>query len=180
MQARDVFMISLRTKTVLVVSITLLILLAVLYIASARVFLRSFDILEEKLFHRDTEQIKQTLDEELMALSRSSQAITNLLISPSKNTLISSYLNSFDLDIIATFDQSGKFLSGRMRGANYGSDNHLPDKVTDRLSHEISSLDTLGDGTPATGIIMIPNEPMLIGVYPVQMLLQNYPHLDLL
>lgn len=160
-------MISLRTKTVLVVSITLIILLAVLYIASARVFLRSFDILEEKLFHRDTEQIMQTLDEELMALSRSSKAITNLLISPLKNTQISSYLNSFDLDLIATFDQSGKFLSGRMRGANYGSDNHLPDKVTDRLSHEISSLDTLGDGTPATGVIMIPNGPMLIGVYPV-------------
>jgi sensor domain CHASE-containing protein len=142
-------------------------LLTVLYIASARVFLRSFDSLDEKFIHRDTEKIKQTFNDELNTLSRTSKALSNLLSSAPKNTPLNAYLKSFDLDLIATFDRSSRFLSGKMNGPNQGAENQLPEEVVEGLSHELSSLVHLVIGKPVSGVTLLANGPMLISVYPV-------------
>jgi signal transduction histidine kinase/sensor domain CHASE-containing protein len=160
-------MMSLRRKTILVASAAFFILLTVLYFTSARVFLHSYDSLEEKFIYRETEKIKKTFDDELNALSRTSKALSHILSSAPKNIPLNSYLNSSDLDLIATFDRSGEFLSGKMNGPDQGADNQLAEEATGRLSQEISRMVQPEDGKPAAGAISLVNRPMLISVYPI-------------
>lgn len=175
---------TLRYKTLILVTTTTLLLIAVVLLLSNRIIKSSFANLEEQNLHQNARQTARLIDDEISKLEStlvdwarwddSYQFVADGNRSYIENNLNPSSIVNLNLNFIVFTDIRGQMVYGKAVDLETESEVALPDALK---SHILSNalLSGIADESVASGVILLPDFPVLIASAPVLNSLEKGP-----
>jgi len=168
---------TLRKKTLLIISITLTGLILVLYVTSRTILLNSFIVLEEQDTRRNVERTLNALSGEFSALSTMASDWgawddTYAFIKDANSDFIDEYLIDlsfirFRSNLMLFINSSGQVVCSRGFDLKNKKEVAVPDNTQELLSINKPLLYRQEHGGGVTGIILLPEGPALITFQPI-------------
>lgn len=167
----------LRTKIVIVISLTLVSLISTLYLASRTILLNSFIELEEQRTHQNVERVLSILSDQLANLETTTQDYaewddTYSFVMDGNQDYINANLTDLTftdlkLNLILIINTSGRLVFAK----NFDLERGQETPVSAGLSKYISTNSPLVNheeiGTGLKGLILLPEGPMLVASRPI-------------
>jgi len=168
---------TLRKKTVIVVSVTTFSLILILYIASQIILLNSFSELEKQFARQNVERAIGALADEFAALDAvASDWAARGDIFPIVEEFGGGYAGSdlldltFDnlrLGLVMLFDPSGRMVFGRGFDLSTKEEMAIPQSVQEHLANNAFLLRHTDAESSITGVVLLPEGPLLVASRPV-------------
>jgi sensor domain CHASE-containing protein len=168
---------TLRRKTLFVVSLTFLVLIAILYVTSQFLLIRSFDELEQQYTRREVERALAIIDADLseldtMAGDWAGWNDTYAFIEDGnpqyiESNLIDDGLAMVRLNLIVYVHSSGRVVLGKAIDLQKSKSAPIPDSLRPYLSPETILLDHSDSTSGVNGLIDLPEGPLLIVARPI-------------
>jgi len=167
---------TLRKKTILSITLTTLLLIAVVLLLSNKIILGSFGRLEEQNINQNAQQTLRLLDDEISKLESTLKDWSNWddtyqFVSDGNEQYIENNLNessiaNLNLNFMVLSDISGHITYGKAVDLSSGSQAEFPAALLDHIK-ESAALSRLEDQSVVGGIILLPDFPVLIASAPV-------------
>lgn len=167
---------TLRQKTLLIIGVTLVSLVGVLYSASSTILLRGFSHIEQQETRENVKRVQEALANDLAQLNITTRDWaewdeTYAFIENRNKAYINTYLNdnniaSIKLNLMLYVHSSGRIVYGK--GFDLAHQKSIP--ISQNLKKYLfdrSLLRQLSQGSSLTGLVMLPEGPILIAARPV-------------
>lgn len=174
---------SLRSKTLLIIGATLLVLIALLYISSHLIVMNSYLSLEQEIAERNLESVLNNLNDDFTTMKAVARdwaywddtyafvqgdyaEYVNL------NLLDPSFI-SFDVNLLAMLDHEGRLIVTRAYDLQTGTPTRWPDSMFDHLQRTspllapLNAPDDLQTPPSVQGLILLPENPLLVIAIPI-------------
>ena len=168
---------SLRKQTLLIIALTSLGLIGALYLFSQSILLKSYIALENEQAQQNVQRALDALNEEIAALNRSAgdyaawddtyAYVQGDYPDYPKINLIQSTFTEIDLDLLVILNTSGAMLFARQLDLEHGREVPLSDDLKHLLSADSRLLRHSDPLSSISGIVLLPEAPMLIASRPV-------------
>jgi len=168
---------SLRKKTLIIVGLTLVCLIAILYAVSRFILLDSFSQLERRLVQNNVYRVKASLDYDLATLSRTTNDwaawddtyafIVDANESYIKANLVDSTFITLRLNLIMFIDSSGRVVFGRAFDLHDEKSVPVMQDIMEHLTPGSMLLTHTSVTSSVSGIVLLPEGPLLISSWPV-------------
>jgi signal transduction histidine kinase len=167
---------TLRWKTVLIVTVTLVSLLAIIYLALRIFLLSSFIRLEQQTIQTDLERVGNAIADDLMELDilNASYAVwddTYAFVVDQNPTYIEK--NTYDqflidsrLNLFLIVDTSGQIVFGKAFDLDTQREVRLPDRFLGMTNHDVLLANPTATNS-ITGVMLLANAPMLIASHAI-------------
>ncbi len=173
---------TLRTKTVVIIGATLLSLIVALYAFSQLIFLNSFIRLEEDIVDRNVQRALNALNDEVAAIHATDREwahwtdsylfVEDLNDNYREGNTHDGIFYTYSLNVMLYINTAGEITFGRAFDLVNGQEMPIPDSLMPYLeldgvllNHTDASGELLTDGV--SGILMLPEGPMLIASTPI-------------
>jgi PAS domain S-box-containing protein len=168
---------TLRQKTLLIISVTLLCLLMTLYLSLSSIWLNGFAKIESKQAHRDVERVIEALEDDLSELNRTvgdwaAWDETYAFVKDGNKSYIQAYLGdptftNLRLNVMVFIYSTGRITYSK--GLDLHEEVVVP--VSDSLRQYLATNPRLVQHTKAnsshTGIVLLPEGPLLVAAQPI-------------
>ncbi|MCU0497887.1 MAG: ATP-binding protein [Anaerolineae bacterium] len=168
---------SLRSKTLLIISATLLALITLLYLSSHLIVMNSYLSLEHEIAERNLERVLNHLTDDFATLNAVARDWAywddTYAFVQGENpeyvnlNLIDASFISFDVNLLAMLDDNGQLVVTRAYDLQQGAPIPWPTSMTDYLQPTSPLLAPLGDGNAIQGMILLPENPLLVIAIPI-------------
>ncbi|MGD8505923.1 MAG: CHASE4 domain-containing protein, partial [Candidatus Bathyarchaeota archaeon] len=168
---------NLRKKTLIIISVTIISLIAILYVASQTILLGGFAVLEEQDTHKNVERVQSALSAELSNLDAfvhdwAAWDDTYAFIQDANEDYVGSNLpdETFidsELNLIAYINSSGGVVFGKVFDLENEEEIPVPESLLEHLSPNSLLLQHLDADSSVTGIILLPEDPILVASRPI-------------
>lgn len=168
---------TLRTKTLLVVGMTIITLVLVVYGLLSFILLRSFTALESQYIRNDVERFAEALNDDIEELDRfagdwAPWDDTYTFIQDGNNTYIQSNLHdstfiNMQLNLMLFVNRSGEIVFGSGFDLASGEATPVPQSLYDHIA---TSKYLLRHATPTSsksGLLLLDNTPMILAAHPI-------------
>jgi signal transduction histidine kinase/sensor domain CHASE-containing protein len=172
----DARLLSLRKKTLLIITITLAGLIILLYASSRSILLQSFVLLENDDVYLNTERGLQAISNEVAAMTATAQDWATrrdsaAFVQSVNPTYIETYLDDStlianNLNIVAFTDASGRLVYEQNFDLVTGQERGTATGIAQHLQPGSPLLNLTGDST-AGGVLLLPAGPALVAAVPV-------------
>jgi PAS domain S-box-containing protein len=169
---------SLRKKTLLLISLTLFGLVFLLYLAVHLILSDSFMRLEEQDAAQNVQRAQSMLDEELadlraVAWNWANRGDTYYFIEYANQAYIDTSFtdNTFEvyrLNLVLLVNTSGEAVFAEAFDLDAQEAVPVPRSISEHLTTDGLLIDPLGERTNVTGILMLPGGPMLVTAQPIR------------
>jgi sensor domain CHASE-containing protein len=173
---KEVRTLSLRKKTLLIITITLAGLIILLYASSRSILLQSFVLLENDDVYLNTERGLQAMTNEVAALTATAQAWATrrdsaAFVQGADATYIETYLDDSTfianhLNIVAFVDASGKLVYEQNFDLITDQKKNVATGIAQYLQSGSPLLNLTGDSTTG-GVLLLPAGPALVTAVPI-------------
>ena len=173
----------LRSKTLIVFSLTLFFLILTLYISAGSIIFQSFDDLERQAVTDDMDKATEFLDQAgfnlgMLTQRMASSLVTNEFMSTNDSHYIESNLETEDmeamyLNLIVFLDNSNNIVFKKAYDPYQGTEIEFSSELLSILSKENPLLPSQSNNYAPSGIIILPEGPLLFSSRPIQDSLSN-------
>ena len=175
---------TLRNKTVLSITATTLLMIAVVLLLSKTILLRSYGQLEDRNIHQNAEQVLRLLDDEIAKLESTLKDwaywddtylfVTDVNTDYIENNLNESSIVNLNLNFMVFTDASGRIVFEKAVDLHTGSAIDFPPALLEHI-RQSAPLSRLEESAVTAGIILLPDFPVLIASAPVLTSAQEGP-----
>ncbi len=168
---------SLYKKTLLVIGATLIGLVVILYVASRTILMGGFEELETRIAIRDVGRILEAIDADLSSLELLAgdwaawddtyEFIEDLNQAYIDSNLVDETFIDARLNLILFIKPDGEIAFGKALDHETGSEVPIPDGILEHLSPDGLLLSHNDRPEGVTGLLMLPEGPMLISSMPI-------------
>lgn len=168
---------NLLKKTLIIISVTIISLIVILYVASQTILLGGFAVLEEQDTHKNVERVRSALSAKLSNLDAfvhdwAAWDDTYVFIQDANEDYAESNLpdETFidsELNLIAYINSSGGMVFGKAFDLENEEEIPVPESLLEHLSPNSLLLQHLDADSSVTGIILLPEDPILVASRPI-------------
>jgi len=169
---------ALRKKTLLIIGLTFIGLIAILSIGTRQILLNSFNALEEQKTYQNVERAREALNEELLRLEvisgdYGSRDDTYSFIEDVNEDFIKSKISiqtftRLRLNVMLFINASGRIVYGASYDLKNGKETTVPNSLKQQISINNPLLRQKNMRSVVTGIMILPEGLMLIASAPIQ------------
>ena len=173
----------LRSKTLIVFSLTLFFLILTLYISAGSIIFQSFEDLERQAVTDDMDKATEFLDQAgfnlgMLTQRMASSLVTNEFMSTNDSHYIESNLETEDmeamyLNLIVFLDNSNNIVFKKAYDPYQGKEIEFSSELLSILSKENPLLPSQSNNYAPSGIIILPEGPLIFSSRPIQDSLSN-------
>jgi diguanylate cyclase (GGDEF)-like protein/PAS domain S-box-containing protein len=163
---------SLRIKTLLVISITLICLIVILYITTRIILLNSFTNLEQQQTHREVERFQNIISNEISYLDAKAYDWSNwddtydFAKNPNqtyiKSNLVDETFTGTKINLMLFFNSLGRLIAGKAFDLQNKKEIPIPKSIMKLFIGNGSLLQTTKTQGKVVGVLILPEGPMLI------------------
>ena len=167
---------TLRSKTILSITATTLLLIAVVLLLSKTILLESYGKLEDRNIQQNAEQVVRQLEDEIAKLKSplkdwsywddTYQFVTDLNPEYIESNLSNSAISILNLNFMAFADTSGRIVHEKAVDFHTGNEAAFPPALLEHI-RQSAPLSRLEDSSVTAGIILLPEFPVLIASAPI-------------
>lgn len=168
---------TLRKKTLLIIGLTLIGFTLILYVFSQIISTRSFAQLEEQSTRRDVERAMDALNSDLSNLNANAvdwaawddtwTFMTNADEGYIKSNLVESTFTDLDLNLLLLINPSGRIIFGKSYNLDDKMEVPVPDSLREHLSPGAILLRHPNPESSVTGIVLLPEGPLLVASHAI-------------
>ncbi|MFZ5645869.1 MAG: PAS domain S-box protein [Bacillota bacterium] len=169
---------ALRKKTLIIVIVTLAVLMLIIYLITRNTMLDSYSRLEGELVEKNVETAVNAINNDVLMLSATTadwsgwddtyEFIQNENSNYLKDNLVDTSFTVNRLNLMLFINSSGRFVSGKGFDLTGNKQAPVPEAILrEHLSKNSPLLDHENEESSVTGIILIPDGPMLISSRPI-------------
>jgi PAS domain S-box-containing protein len=176
---------SLRRKTLVIIGATLIGLVAILYLMSQTILLNSYAQLEAASTRRNVERTLNTLSDQLDTLSANTRDYAwwddtyNFATDHNSDYMANNFVNStftnLEFNLLVILDANDQILVSKAVNSESGEDVPIPTGLDQYLTPNSLLLSHPDLQSPVKGVIVLPNEAMLVSSYAILDNQQNGP-----
>ncbi len=168
---------NIRGKTLITIGTTLVGLIVILYVVSQTIMMGSFADLEEQDVCENVERVQNTLSDELDKIDRMCSDwaawddtyafIEDCNADYIESNLVDSTFTTLRLDIMLLADSSGKVVYRKAVSLEDEMEMDFPQSFLEHISANDSLLDHKDAASSLTGIVLLPEGPLLVASRPI-------------
>ncbi len=168
---------TLRRKTLIIIGVTTFSLILILYVVSQTVLLGSFTRLEKQFASQNVERATSTLSQEIATLDMLASSLAArdstyaFIQSPSDEYILANFsnetLDSLEINLVLLVDQDGQTVSGQAFDLHNKRSLPLPQSLQAHLANDALLLRHTDAESSVSGIILLPEGPLLIAARPI-------------
>lgn len=166
-----------RSKILLIIGLTLLVVMIVLYDHSKGVLLASFAQLESEMMVRNVKQAQDALDSELSTLVSNTTDwavwddtytfVQNNNAAYRESNLTTQSYQGLQINVLAILDNNGHRLYARVVDLSTGQNTPVPNSLLAHLRRNSPLLNHRTPESRASGLVMLPDGPLLMAACPI-------------